>query len=188
MTSFNTDESFWNEHPALKVAGPFKKLYTSDKSRGKANSSKLAWAIKLIWDRKSDYYNLPEDGPDNKVDLIFDDYYGDKTYYTKNKAKVDELKDFYLLSTETVAKRTLRGIEDKLLERDKFLRNTPYDDGGLSIDIGEWAKRIDTIDKMMANTDKLYTLYDKARKAVEEEEARTAMGGQQESLTDSGEI
>jgi hypothetical protein len=38
---------------------------------------------------------------------------------------------------------------------------------------------------MMANTDKLYTLYDKARKAVEQEEQITAIGGAQESLSDS---
>lgn len=190
MESFNIDENFWLVHPALKAAGPFKTLYTSDKSRNKVNSSKLAWCIKLLWDRKSDYYKLPETGPDNKVDLIFGDYYDDAGYYTKNKVKVDELKEFYLRSTESVAMRTLRGIEDKLLERDRFIRATPYDAEGDEevYDVGDWAKRIDTIDKMMERTEKIYSLYDKARKIVEQEEQQTAMGGQQESLTDMGEI
>ena len=114
MENFNIDENFWVVHPELKAAGPFKDLHTRDKSRGKAVSSKLAWCIKLIWDRKSSFYNLPETGPDNKVDLIFNDYYRDPTFLDKNMAKVETLKEFYLKTTESVAKRTLRGIEEKL--------------------------------------------------------------------------
>jgi hypothetical protein len=188
MNSFNTKESFWNEHPALQVAGPFGEIYKKDKTRGKANSSKLAWCIKLIWDRGSDYYNLPEEGADNKVDLIFTDYYGDVKYLDKNMPLVEELRDFYLKITETVAKRTLREIEEKLLERGQFIKKTPYDMGELG-DRGQWVGgTVDTLDKMMANTDKLYTLYDKARKMVEQEESQTTMGGGRESLTDAEEI
>lgn len=188
MENFNTDESFWIVHPVFKTAGPFKELYTKDKSRNKENSSRLAWAIKLIWNRKSDFYNLPEVGEDNKIDLVFEDFYGDVSYYVKNRDKVEALKDFYLLTTETVAKRTLRGIEDKLLERDRFIRNTPYEqelvDGEYPMDVNEWAKRIDTIDKMMERTEKIYNLYEKARRVVEQEEQQVTMGGAQESLTD----
>lgn len=170
----------------MAAAGPFKELYTKDKSRGKANSSKLAWCVKLIWNRKSSFYMLPEKGPNNKIELIFEDHYGDVTYYAKNKEKVDNLRDYYVRLTETVAIRTLRGVEEKLSERDTFLRNTPYDKGDddLLLDVGDWAKRIDTIDKMLANTEKLYNLYEKARKVVEQEESVTAMGGAQESLSD----
>lgn len=191
MSNFNTDDNFWVVHPELRCAGPFKKLYNSDKSRNKANSSKVAWAVKLIWDRKSMFYPLPEEGPDNKVDLVFEDFYGDKYYFKKNQEKVEELRDFYYLTTETVARRTLRGIEEKLLERDRFLRKTPYDEGTEDdeiFDIGDWAKRIETIDKMMERTQKIYDLYDKAVKTVEREEEQTTMGGAEESLTDSGEI
>lgn len=192
MENFNTDESFWLVHPVFKTAGPFKDLYTKDKSRNKAVSSKLAWAIKLIWNRKSDFYNLPEAGPDNKIDLVFDDFYGDVSYYTKNRDKIEELRDFYLITTESVAKRTLRGIEAKLLERDRFIRNTPYEpelaEDEMTYDVNEWAKRIDTIDKMMERTEKIYNLYDKARRVVEQEEQQTTMGGAQESLTDSEAI
>lgn len=191
MESFNFNDNFWEVHPGLAAAGPFKKLHASDKSRNKVNSSKLAWCVKLIWDRKSDYYSLPETGENNKIELIFGDHYGDAGYYTKNKEKVEALRDFYITSKDTVAIRTLRGIEEKLTERAAFLRNTPYDNGDelgledVGFSVADWAKRIDTLDKMLANTDKLYTLYDKARKAVEQEEQITAIGGAQESLSDS---
>jgi len=188
MSNFNVDDNFWNIHPELKIAGEFKSLYTSDKSRNKANSSKLAWAILLIWDRESRYYNLPEEGEDNKIDLIFDEHYGDVTYYKKNKEKVLSLRDYYLKITETIAQRTLRGIEEKLSERHRFLRKTPYDDGDPITDVGEWAKRIDTIDKMMERTEKIYNLYEKARKVVEQEQQTNVMGDAQESLSDGGEI
>ena len=186
--TFNIKESFWIEHPALTAAGPFGEIYKRDKTRGKGQSSKLAWCVKLIWDPKSEYYNLPEEGADNKVDLIFEDYYGDKTYLDKNMPKVEELRNFYLKITETTARRTLREIEEKLLERGVFLKRTPYDMGEIG-ERGQWVGgTVDTLDKMMANTDKLYVLYDKARKAVEQEEQQVAMGGGRESLTDSEEI
>jgi len=192
MSEFNTDINFWEQWPELKVAGPFKKIYTSDKTRGKSSSSKLSWCIVLIWDKKSKYYNMPETGKDSKVNLIFTEYYGDSKYYSSNKAKVTELKEWYLKCNETLAMRTLRGILEKLEERDKFLRNTPYDDPVSEFNenygVSDWAKRIDTIDKMLANTDKIYTLYDKARTVVEKEEQSSTKGDATLSLSDSDEI
>ena len=47
---------------------------------------------------------------------------------------------------------------------------------------------IDTIDKMLANTDKIYTLYDKARSVVEKEEESSTKGDATLSLSDSNEI
>ena len=165
MSEFNTDINFWEQWPELKVAGPFKKIYTSDKTRGKSSSSKLSWCIVLIWDKKSK---------------------------SSNKAKVTELKEWYLKCNETLAMRTLRGILEKLEERDKFLRNTPYDDPVSEFNenygVSDWAKRIDTIDKMLANTDKIYTLYDKARTVVEKEEQSSTKGDATLSLSDSDEI
>ena len=113
IESFNIEDNFWVVHPDLKAAGPFKELYTKDKSRNKSVSSKIAWCVKLIWNWKSSFYSLPETGIDNKIELIFGDYYGDSKYYYQNKEKIDKLKDFYLKSTESVARRSLRGIEDK---------------------------------------------------------------------------
>ena len=184
---FHAGESFWETHPTMTAAGPFGAMYKKDKTRGKDHSSRLAWCIVLIWDRKSIYYALPEDGEDSKIDLVFDEYYGDEKYYKKNKEKIDELRDFYRKVTETIAMRTLRGIEEKLMERDAFLKNTPYD-------LGEKGERgylwgtVDIVDKMMANTNKVYELLDKARKAVSDEMAQSVMGDKTQSLSDTGEI
>lgn len=188
VNSFDITENFWENYPELKIAGPFKILYNSDKSRNKAVSSKLMWTIALIWDRGSKYYNLPEEGPDGKVTLLFEDYYNDEQYYEKNRKKIDDLKDFYRKLQESSAERTLRGIEEKLQERDKFLKETEYTMGDPG-ERGFMYGTVDTLDRMMANTKKLYDMWDEARKLViQEKEQGQTMGGGQESLSDSGEI
>ena len=184
----DTSLNFWEVHPSLKAAGPFKEIWKKDRTRGKDRSSKIAWCIALIWDRKSDFYNLEIGGKYCKLKLVFGDFFGDKNFYTKEKELVDDLRDFYIESTTTVAQRTLVGIEEKLKERDKFIRNTPYDMGEIG-DRGAYVGgTVDTLDKMMANTEKLYSLYDKARKIVDQEMQQSTMGGAEQSLSDSGEI
>ena len=41
---------------------------------------------------------------------------------------------------------------------------------------------------MMERTEKIYNLYEKARKVVEQEQQTNVMGDAQESLSDGGEI
>lgn len=185
---FDVNSNFWEVNPQLQVAGPFKKLYTSDKSRGKMVSSKLMWTIALIWDRGSKYYSQPEEGPDGKIALLFEDFFGDKDYYKNNKEKVEELKVFYLTLQETVAEKTLRNIEEKLKERDMFIKKTEYTLGEQG-DKGFMYGTVDILDRMMANTKKYYDLWDEARKAVvQENEMNQTLGGGQNSLSDTGEI
>jgi hypothetical protein len=185
VEAFDTENNFWEANPQLKVAGPFKKVYTNDKSRNKENSSRLMWTVALIWDRGSKFYNQPES---DKVMLLFDDHFGDPNYYKNNQQKVDELRDFYIKLTETTAERTLSGIEKKLMERDAFLNATHYDLGEKG-DRGYVYGTVDTLDKMMANTKKLYDMYDDARKVVMEELSKgSTKGDATESLSDSGDI
>ena len=183
------EENIWDLYPSLKSVGLFKEAYKLDRSANKTRSSKLLWTIALIWDRDSKYYNLPEVGEDSKVDLLFEDIYGDKNYYKKNKAKVEKLKRFYLKLQETTARRSLREIEEKLEQRSAFLRDTDYDIG-VANERGQWiGNTASMLDKMLADTKKIYDLYEQARKLVSDEvEKGEAMGGGQESLTDTGEI
>lgn len=188
LDAFDTKQNFWDNNPQLQLVGDFKKLYTSDKSRNKTASSKLMWTVALIWDRTSKFYDQPEGGVDGKIPLLFGDYLGDEHYYTKNKAKVDGLRDLYRKLQETIAERTLRGIEEKLQERDTFLKGTEYT-MGVEGDRGFICGTVDTLDKMMANTKKLYDMWEDARKVVTQEaEKGHTVGGGQESLGDSGEI
>ena len=183
--SFETNENFWLVHPELKAAGALADLHRKDKTRGKDQSSRIAWCVKLIWDRKSIYYGLPETGPDNKIDLVFEDFFGDSKYYGKNTEKILALRDFYIKLYDTPAIRSLRNLEKKMQERDDFLRDTPYDMGERG-DRGYLYGTVDTLDKMMANTKKFYDQYEESRKAVEQEEQQSTKGDVTQSLSDQG--
>jgi hypothetical protein len=184
LTLSNVGESYWVAFPMANAAGPYKELHKVDKTKDKTRSSKIAWCIRLIWDRQSEYFNLEEH---EKTELIFKDILGDVKYPVEHKELYGELRDFFVRTQTTVAKRTLSGIEDKLLERDKFIKATPYELGALT-ERGYVGGTVDTLDKMMANTYKLYELYDKARVLVDQENQQSNKGGVKTSLSDSGEI
>lgn len=190
IEAFTPEVNFWEVCPQLTSAGPTKKLYDSDKTKNKTQSSKLMWSIAFIWDLTSKFYSLPEKGKDSKIDIVFTDVYGDATYPEKNIDQIEELKYFYIQLQDSPAKRTLREIEAKLEERARFLNNTKYD-LGTPTDKGGWVGNTASIvDKMLADTKKIYDLYEAAVKAVEKEnqgEERNRGGGQS-SLTDTNTI
>ena len=179
-------ENFWIENPDLKYVGRTKVLYDEDKSKSKDKSSKLMWCIYLIWDRRSLYYNLPEEGKDNKIDLVFNDIYPEgKNYIKEDKNVLEELRAFYLMLKETPAQRALTGVEEKLMERDIFLKGTKYDLGEVDDRTGKYVGgTAELLDKMLANTVKMWDLYDKARKIVAQETETTSLGNREESLSD----
>lgn len=146
------------------------------------------WTIALIWDMGSRFYDLPEIGPDNKVELLFNDYYGDPKFLNKNKELVEELKSQYIETAYTDAERHLKGIMDKLRERDSFMRDTEYTLGKPTDKGWQWGT-VDILDRMMANTKKLYDQWEEVRKMVQNDNDKArAHGGGEESLSDSGEI
>ena len=187
-TNFNIDENFWELNPTFKACNPFKKLHTSDKSRNKVVSSNKMWCIALIWDRDSMYFNLPEEGEDNKIDMIFEEFYGDAKWLTKNRPEFEELSAFYRKLTETPTMRAFKELEDKLDERAEFLRNTKYD-LGLPNDKGVLVGgTADLLEKMFSNTDKIFKTVEATRKLVLDEKSKVTKGDVTESASDSGKI
>ena len=108
-----------------------------------------------------------------------------------NKVEVDNLKAFYIKLQDTTAKRALREIEQKLLERTQFIHDTKYTLGECN-ERGSWVGNTATIlDKMLADTKKVYDLYNDALKLVEKEDLEgegRVKGGGNISMTDSGEM
>ena len=45
INNFDTSVNFWKAHPDMKISGEFKKLYESDKTKDKSNSSLICWFI-----------------------------------------------------------------------------------------------------------------------------------------------
>ena len=187
VEAFSPDTNFWIEHIQLAAVGPIKRLYEEDTSKKKEVSSKLMWCIVLIWDKNSNFYNLPEEGVDGKIQTIFEDYYGSTKAYESNKTIIESIKDFYLKLQQTSAERSLREIERKLEERSLFLNTTEYT-LGVATEKGTWVGGTAAIlDNMLANTKKIYDLYETTLKIVAAEQHKdegVAKGGGNLSLTD----
>ena len=183
--SLDSSENFWLVHPDYKVAQVFCDLYRKDKTRGKDQSSKVAWCVKLIWDRSSIFYHSPEFGPDGKIAIVCENVIGDAKYYDKNIEKIQGLKDAYYKLTDTPGIKSLRNLEKKLDERDKFLNDTEYTMGEKG-ERGYQYGTADTLDKMIANTSKLYAQYDDAMKLLSNEQQTSTKGDVTQSLSDQG--
>ena len=188
VETFAPEVNFWNEHAQLAAAGPIKDLYDKDTSKKKEVSSKLMWCIVLIWDRNSKYYNIPEE---EKIEIIFKDYYGSLKAYQNSKAVIHAIRDFYIKIQETPAMRSLREIEQKIEQRTKFIQETPYT-LGVPTEKGGWAGcTAKIVDDMLANSKKVYELYEQALKLVEIEKSQNdtrAKGGGNLSLTDQEKL
>jgi hypothetical protein len=183
LNSFDLNVNFWVVNPSLKIPEAFAKLYNSDKSKEKKDSSQIMWAIALLLDSDSKFFNLPEE---DRKNLIKKDYLkNEKFSFMVYKDAVDMYSQLIL----TPAKRALAGWNDKITERDQFLRETPYTLGDIG-DKGNWVGgTADVIDRMMSNTKKLYDDYQRIIEDLEEEKTKeSGKGNRKASLADSGEI
>ncbi len=172
MINGTIDDNFWQLNPELKIPPSFKRLYDSDKNKDKKNSSALCWAVYLLIDTESKFASLPED---DKKELIANDYLKEPKFDWK---QLDEAINTYQELVLTPAKRALIGWNNKMMERDKFLRETKYE-----------IETCDSLDKMLSNTKKLYDDYQRVIKDLEEEKTKQQnKGNRRASLSDTGEI
>ena len=156
-------EDFLLLYPDLEPA--FKHL----KKNYKLNASKVIWALIMDFHPKSLYKNL-DSGVRRAI--LSDEYLGFELDWEKHSSDIELLKKFILTKPE----QYLVAWEQKLDERQQFIASKPYD-----------SSTYEMLDKMMANTDKMWKQYMVCLKDVEDEEA-TTLGGAQESLSEQGII
>lgn len=172
VKEFNTDNNFWLEHPDMKIPALYASLYKNDKTKDKKESSRIMWSIALFCEIDSKFYNLQEE---ERKKLILSDYLKMDIDWDK---ELGEYVKLYQELNLTQAERSLTNFLNKLVERDQFLNDTPY-----SLDSA------DSLDKMMANTSKLYDHYNKIQKMLDADNIeQKGKGGREESLSDSGDI
>lgn len=171
---FDITRSFWECNPAFQAIKEFKSLYKKDRSANKRISSSLMWAISLLVHPKSRFSNATFD---ERLDLINSDF-------LNNKQKLDPEKDhkelifIFQKLAMTRTQRIARQWGDKLDERFKFIDSMPYT-----------YDNVDTLDKMMASTEKLWKQYQVCLKDLEEENAASqVIGGAAESLSEQNKI
>lgn len=168
------DNSFWEVNSDLIILDEFSKLYYKDKSKDKQDSSKILWAIFYAYNPESKFFNYP-----NKQEVISQSFLKDPKFKWEDyKDLIEAYKNIVL----TDAERALINWNEIMTMRDQSIKDL-YKKAIEDSDTDELVK----IDKMLANTPKMFEDYKKIKKDYEEEKV-TKKGKTIASLSDSGEL
>ena len=168
------ENNFWELYPELIIIDELYQIYHKDKSKKKEDSSKIMWAIYFAFHPESKFINLP-----NKLDVLAKDYLKDPKFNWDNIKKQIEIYKNLVLSD---AERALINWGEIMNMRDSSIKEL-YTNALQNGDIDELVK----IDKMLANTPKMFDDYKKVKKDYEEEKV-TKRGKKINSLSDDDEI
>lgn len=171
FSAYNPTANFWEVNPQFTTTNPFRKLWKSDKSRGKKASSDLMWVIALVHHPKSEMYYIPMKEfkivtsmlkvKDKEVDAFWED----------NKELVNEFID----STLTEAEKSLLSWEKRMKQRDDFLSVQKYHFGYVEDGI-EFKSNTKDLDDMNGKTAKFYAEYFKIKESLEEQDIKDSNG------------
>lgn len=187
---------YWDIFPEHKTVKIFKELFKADRSKDKNKSSKAMWYLALVVDIDSELYSMSKEeqleiGCD-MVGLEVDKYLG-------NKTKLYEYEEFYGFLIDTPLSADVRSLELKMLERQKFIKDTPYTvdhmvvpekvledkDGGEYISYGKPYMQKGTaaqLDKMVTDTKKLHDEIRTLRDSLKSAQTESGKGGREDSF------
>lgn len=193
IKSFDTDENFWVANPQFKNVQPFKGLHNSDKSRNKATSSKTMWYVAQVCDHSKDnvFRNIQIE---ERISLLSLDFMTNADFYEENKKILDQLFHTYNSLHTTPALLALEEWNVKMIQRAKFIKDTPYTMDSYEMDPVKGVMvrvpgNAKDLDAMMKNTKAIYDMYHQIMKSIAEEDEETQVkGGQQLSLSDNKQI
>jgi len=187
VENYSPDKSFWEVNPQFTVIDPFRKLYKSDRTKGKIFSSSLMWAISFIYHPKSDVYYV--DGKEYSVFKNMLDLKTDKEVHNIME-KYSDIIEAFIPAALTQAEKSLVAWENRLQDRDSFLAEQHYTFGYNKVEDDvtyEFKDNTKALDDMASKTAKLYEEYFKIRKDLNDEEA-ISKNKKIDSATATGDI
>lgn len=119
LKNFDLEVNFWKLNPQLVIV--FNRLYESDNSKNKEKTSKIMWAIAMLYDpsESNQFRNMEFD---KKKEMISSLYIKDKSFNWDNYfVEIQLYKEVALTPLE----REILILEESLTSRREFLR-TPY--------------------------------------------------------------
>lgn len=168
------ENNYWDLNPELLLLEEFAEFRFKDKSKDKQDSSKIMWAIFYAFHPESKFFNYP-----NKLEVLQKDFIKDPKFkWDSVKNIIDAFKNLVLSDVE----RALINWNEIMIMRDQSIKDL-YKKAIEDSDTDELVK----IDKMLANTPKMFEDYKKIKKDYEEEKV-TKKGKSISSISDSGEI
>jgi len=186
--NWNSDENYWMLNPMIKSIKVFRDFHDNDKSKSKENSSKIMWAIAMLIDPndQNPWRNLLYS---DKEKFIASDFVQDKKFKWEDYR---HLIDEYEMRCITIAERELIELEKKLIERARFIRDTPYsvdymeeDENGRFKLVKGTAKQLDDL---LLNTEKIYKNIENIKERITKETVASDFGGMTLSASDKGDI
>ena len=97
---FDTSKSFWSVHSGFKSISPFKEY------NKKKDSSRVMWAIALIYDYESDLFNAPLM---DRIDIVETDFLDEVGFFDNNRELTDPLIKKYSYQRDAL----FRSLEQK---------------------------------------------------------------------------
>ena len=138
------------------------------------------WAVVFCLRRESPMYNLP-----NKWELAVSDIIKDKKF---DWDKYDNIVSAFKQIGLTQAERSLLSWEELMAKRDKYLKTQEYFFDYIN-DKGRLVKgTAEQLDRAFSATPKMYSDFEKIRKALIDDEIKRGKANKPISLSDSGEI
>ena len=183
-----SEVSFWEVFPYMKDTGLFKTLYKADRSKDKNKSSKVMWYLALTKDIDSEFYNLD---PQDKYEITCDTVDLDVQGYLGGAEELKMYENYFEDFIDTVITADIRALESKLLERKKFIQDTPYSLDEMvypDTEAGENFKPYKKqgtaaqLDKMMVDTKNIHEEIRKLREAAKNEQTEKGKGGRTQSF------
>ncbi len=169
---FDTSKSFWSVHSGFKSISPFKEY------NKKKDSSRVMWAIALIYDYESDLFNAPLM---DRIDIVETDFLDEVGFFDNNRELTDPLIKKYSYLQRTSEMRYLEvwnkkvdEIVDVIKEEKMTLEN-----------IKDFTAILLKVDDLLDQRDKISTRMAKRR---EKEGDSALIGGGILSLMEEGKI
>ena len=148
VDKFSPLVNFWETHPQLLIIKEFEVFRSGDNSEGKSMSSKIMWAISLVYDYESEYALQNEE---QRIGLVENDWLESPGFFVAHETRIQPLIDSYMRIQYDAPRRALSEWDEGMDKRTKFLHQTPYTvENGMKLDKirTETKKLMETRDKL----------------------------------------
>ena len=172
LENFEIEANFWKMNPQTRVVEEFATLYDEDKSKDKASSSQIMWALALLVDPKSKYKEL---SLKERKSIIATGYLKQPKFNWDNYAKHI---DTYKKVNSSAAQRQLDKWSEFMDQKTEYLNTMTYN--------SDTAEEIEA--RLLSNGKLFGELQRLSDMLVKEGEEGTVKGGTMESLSEKGEI
>jgi len=111
----------FSANPHLTIIEPYKTLYLRDKSKDKKIACNEFYAVWVICSPDEQENKMLKMSEEKRKEII-----AESIKINWNDPIIKKCIEDYPTKCFTIAERTLKGIQDKLVERDIFLKASPY--------------------------------------------------------------